>query len=191
MSLIDKFYHEIKYILLEYNSTLDLDIQYMSEYLKQCGKDLNITNNDLVQEYNTNMFKNEEIPYDKTLSDNISKIFYKPLAKKLHPDKNNNNSEEFIKINKAYEKNDYLTLFLYYYETKIDIKINNNIISHIKQKIVEKKQEIENIKKKFIGNGLYLMILKKNLFKNMLKINYKFFPFLLLFFLYLVYHNLV
>ena len=148
MSLIDKFYHEIKYILLEYNSTLDLDIQYMSEYLKQCGKDLNITNNDLVQEYNTNMFKNEEIPYDKTLSDNISKIFYKPLAKKLHPDKNNNNSEEFIKINKAYEKNDYLTLFLYYYETKIEINISNDIISLLKQKIVEKKQEIENIKKK-------------------------------------------
>ena len=38
MSLIDKFYHEIKYILLEYNSTLDLDIKYMSEYLKECGK---------------------------------------------------------------------------------------------------------------------------------------------------------
>ena len=71
----------------------------------------NITNNDLVEEYNTNMFKNE-IPYNKTLSDNISKIFYKPLAKKLHPDKNNNNSEEFIKINKAYEKNDYLSFIL-------------------------------------------------------------------------------
>jgi len=148
MFLIDKFYHEIKYILLEYNSTLDLDIQYMSEYLKQCGKDLNITNNDLVKEYNKNMFKNNEIPYAKNVSDNISKLFYKPLAKKLHPDKNNNNSEEFIKINKAYEKNDYLTLFIYYYEKKIDIKITNDIISHIKQKIVEKKQEIENIKKK-------------------------------------------
>tara|TARA_B110000114_G_C15060765_1_gene385279 strand:+ start:468 stop:986 length:519 start_codon:yes stop_codon:yes gene_type:complete len=148
MFKIDKFYHEIKYILLEYNSIIDLDIQYMSEYLKQCGKDLNITNNDLVQEYNKNMFKNEEIPYNKTLSDNISKIFYKPLAKKLHPDKNNNNSEEFIKINKAYEKNDYLTLFIYYYETKIDIKITNDIISHIKQKLIEKKEEIENIKRK-------------------------------------------
>ena len=111
MFLIDKFYHEIKYILLEYNSTVDLDIQYMSEYLKQCGKDLDITNNDLVKEYNKNMFKNNEIPYDKNVSDNISKLFYKPLAKKLHPDKNNNNSEEFIKINKAYEKNDYLTGF--------------------------------------------------------------------------------
>jgi len=148
MSLIDKFYHEIKYILLEYKSTLDLDIQYMSEYLKECGRDLNITNNDLVEEYNKNMFKNEEIPYNKTLSDNISKIFYKPLAKKLHPDKNNNNSEEFIKINKAYEKNDYLTLFLYYYETKIEINISNDIISLFKQKIVEKKEEIENMKKK-------------------------------------------
>jgi hypothetical protein len=148
MSLIDKFYHEIKYILLEYKSTLDLDIQYMSEYLKECGRDLNITNNDLVEEYNKNMFKNEEIPYNKTLSDNISKIFYKPLAKKLHPDKNNNNSEEFIKINKAYEKNDYLTLFLYYYETKIEINISNDIISLLKQKIVEKKEEIENMKKK-------------------------------------------
>ena len=148
MSLIDKFYHEIKYILLEYNSTLDLDIQYMSEYLKQCGKDLNITNNDLVQEYNTNMFKNEEIPYDKTLSDNISKIFYKPLAKKLHPDKNNNNSEEFIKINKAYEKNDYLTLFIYYYEKKINIKITNNILNIIQNEIEKKENEINNIKNK-------------------------------------------
>ena len=122
MSLIDKFYHEIKYILLEYNSTLDLDIQYMSEYLKQCGKDLNITNNDLVQEYNINMFKNEEIPYDKTLSDNISKIFYKPLAKKLHPDKNNNNSEEFIKINKAYEKNDYIFNYEEFKKNQLELK---------------------------------------------------------------------
>ena len=29
----------------------------MSEYLKECGKDLNITNNDLVEEYNTNILK--------------------------------------------------------------------------------------------------------------------------------------
>ena len=40
----------------------------------------------------------------KHVSDNISKLFYKPLAKKLHPDKNNNNSEEFIKINKDMKK---------------------------------------------------------------------------------------
>ena len=52
------------------------------------------------------MFKNNEIPYDKNVSDNISKLFYKPVAKVVHPDKNNNNSEEFIKINTAYEKND-------------------------------------------------------------------------------------
>lgn len=149
MSLIDKYYHEIKYILLEYESTLDLDIQYMSQYLTQCGENLNISNNDLVQEYNTNILKNDEIPYDKTLSDDISKIFYKPLAKKLHPDKNNNNkSEEFIKINKAYEKNDYLTLFLYYYETKIDINITTKIITELQKKIVEKKEFIEDIKNK-------------------------------------------
>lgn len=148
MFLIDKFYHEIKYILLEYNSTVDLDIQYMSEYLKQCGKNLNITNNDLVKEYNKNMFKNNEIEYDKNVSDNISKLFYKPLAKKLHPDKNNNNAEEFIKINKAYEKNDYLTLFIYYYEKQIKLNISNEIISLLKKKIVEKKEEIETIRNK-------------------------------------------
>ena len=36
---------------------------------------------------------------------------------------------------------------LYYYETKIEINISNDIINLLKQKIVEKKQEIENIKK--------------------------------------------
>ena len=37
---------------------------------------------------------------------------------------------------------------------KIEINISNDIISLFKKKIVEKK-EIENIKKKFIGNGHY------------------------------------
>ena len=148
MSTIDKYYHKIKYLILEYDNILLQDIQYMNDYLKYYGNDLNINNNNLVDKYNTELLKNDEIFYDKTEIDSISKLFYKPLAKLLHPDKNNNKSEEFIKINKAYEKNDYLTLFIYYYESKIDIKISNDIISHIKQKIVEKKQEIENIKKK-------------------------------------------
>ena len=148
MSTIDKYYHKIKYLILEYDNILLQDIQYMNDYLKYYGNDLNINNNNLVDKYNTELLKNDEIFYDKTEIDSISKLFYKPLAKLLHPDKNNNKSDEFIKINKAYEKNDYLTLFLFYYEKKINIKITNDILNIIKNEIEKKENEINSIKNK-------------------------------------------
>lgn len=148
MSTIDKYYHKIKYLILEYDTILLQDIQYMNDYLKYYGNDLNTNNNTLLDKYNTKLLKNDEIFYDKTEIDSISKLFYKPLAKLLHPDKNNNKSDEFIKINKAYEKNDYLTLFLFYYEKKINIKITNDILNIIKNEIEKKENEINSIKNK-------------------------------------------
>ena len=80
----------------------------------------------------------------------ISKLFYKPLAKKLHPDKNNNKSDEFIELNTAYSTSDYLTLFLFYYEKKMElntkITISVDIVNLLEKEIKKKENEINKLK---------------------------------------------
>ena len=51
MELYDKYYHKIKYILLEYNNTKNLDSYYMSKYLSESNTNLNLSNNELVNNY--------------------------------------------------------------------------------------------------------------------------------------------
>ena len=57
MSTIDKYYHKIKYLILEYDTILLQDIQYMNDYLKYYGNDLNTNNNNLLDKYNTKLLK--------------------------------------------------------------------------------------------------------------------------------------
>ena len=42
MSIIDTYYEKIKLLINEYENILQLDKEYMTEYLKHCGKDLQI-----------------------------------------------------------------------------------------------------------------------------------------------------
>ena len=98
MSIIDTYYQKIKSLIDEYNNILKLDKEYIAEYLHNCGKDLNVKNPDSINEINelinkntqnmsNSQYVNDEIYCSKSIADSISKLFYKPLAKLLHPDK--------------------------------------------------------------------------------------------------------
>ena len=63
----------------------------------------------------------------------------------MESDENEENND-FIKLNNAYENNDYLTLFLFHYENKIDIDITDEIIKMLDIEIQKKMQEIQKIK---------------------------------------------
>ena len=63
----------------------------------------------------------------------------------METDENEENND-FIKLNSAYESNDYLTLFLFYYENKIDVDITDEIIKILDIEIQKKMQEIQKIK---------------------------------------------
>ena len=52
MSLIDKYYYKIKYLILEFNNTIELDNKYMTEYLNSCANDLH--NSNLLEDKNNN-----------------------------------------------------------------------------------------------------------------------------------------
>ena len=159
MSIIDTYYQKIKSLIDEYNNILKLDKEYIAEYLHNCGKDLNVKNPDSINEINelinkntqnmsNSQYVNDEIYCSKSIADSISKLFYKPLAKLLHPDKKkNSNGDEFIKLNIAYEQKDYLTLFLFHYENKVKADITDEIIKILDVEIKKKIQEIATIKK--------------------------------------------
>jgi isocitrate dehydrogenase kinase/phosphatase len=152
MTIITKYYHKIKYLLIEYKTTLELDNTYMMQYLSSYGNELN---NSLINTYNNNILENDILENDileinKTIQNNTIKMLYKNLARKYHPDKNNNKSDEFITISKAYETNDFLTLFIYSYECNFydNKKINEDLIDVIEQEIKKKEEEINSIKNK-------------------------------------------
>jgi len=93
MSIIESYYQKIKNLITEYETILELDKEYMTEYLQHCGKDLNTINPEAIdniqqtQAFTQTKFVNDEIFCTKAIVDSISKLFYKPLAKLLHPDK--------------------------------------------------------------------------------------------------------
>ena len=146
MSLINKYYFKIKYLLLEYDNILELDNKYMREYLNKCGDQIE---NKLFDNNLVNTLESELISSEEKIIDNI-KLLYKNLAKKLHPDKNNNDSKKFIIINEAYKKKDFLTLFIYSYENKFYNKnnINEELILNLDNEINKKEKDIDNIKNK-------------------------------------------
>ena len=142
MYIIEKYYHKIKFILLEYKNTLELDNKYMSEYLNNCGKNIN----DKLADKPLN---NKEINSEKKIHTNTNiKNLYKNLARKLHPDKNSNTYNEFIEISKAYEEEDFLTLFIYSYENKQINTLDKNIIDLLDTEIINIENMITNIKNK-------------------------------------------
>ncbi len=202
MFMIEKYYHKIKYLLLEYKNTLDLDSKYMNEYLNKCGKDLNIEEpiieDNIDSEFNENIKINIEQNTKQTTEDSteqtkielesscdtdtnicpkllerIAKIFYRPLAKLLHPDKNNNKSDEFIELNTAYSTSDYLTLFLFYYEKKMElntkITISVDIVNLLEKEIKKKENEINNIKNKIHWQWIHSNELEKQFIQEYIK----------------------
>lgn len=161
MSLYDKYYYKTKYFLLEYSNTLELDVEYINKFMQGSIDNLRNNNVDILfkpdkKDNDTDSLGSiDDILEDDILeddnSDNISKIFYKSLSKKLHPDKNkDSNTDDFIKLNEAYHNNDYLTLFILYYETKIELELElpEDIFDLIEEKLLEKEEEIKLIKSK-------------------------------------------
>ena len=195
MFMIEKYYHKIKYLLLEYKNTLDLDSKYMNEFLQKYGKDLNIEEENIAEENiaenNMETLAEETIKLDTTqqqqqqqisntdinicpkILEKIAKIFYRPLAKLLHPDKNNNKSDEFIELNTAYHTSDYLTLFLFYYEKKMElntkITISVDIVNLLEKEINKKENEINNIKNKIHWKWIHSNELEKEFIHEYVK----------------------
>ena len=171
MSLINKYYFKIKYLLLEYNNILELDNKYMIEYLNNCGGELesNLINANLINN-NINILDKKSILNEDNNSNNI-KLLYKNLAKKFHPDKNNNDSNKFIIINEAYKNNDFLTLFIYIYKNKFYNKnnINEDLILYLDDEIDKKEKEINNIKNKIHWKWVNSNDLEKKIINNYIK----------------------
>lgn len=169
MSLINKYYFKIKYLLLEYNNILELDNKYMMEYLNNCGDELkgNLIDTNLI---NNNILDNKSILNEDNNSNNI-KLLYKNLAKKFHPDKNNNDSNKFIIINEAYKSNDFLTLFIYSYENKFYNKnnINEELILYLDDAIDKKEKKMNNIKNKIHWKWVNSNDLEKEILSNYIK----------------------
>lgn len=169
MSLINKYYFKVKYLLLEYNNILELDNKYMIEYLNNCGDELesNLIDTNLI---NNNLLDNKSVLNEDNNSNNI-KLLYKNLAKKFHPDKNNNDSNKFIIINEAYKNNDFLTLFIYSYENKFYNKdnINEELILYLDDEIDKKEKEMNNIKNKIHWKWVNSNDLEKEIINNYIK----------------------
>jgi hypothetical protein len=140
---MDKIYFKIKYILLEYDEILKLDKEYLSIFLNECINELNLNENNYTENNELINEQDEKIIY-KNVGNNDCKKLYKKLAKKLHPDKNPKKTEEFIKISKAYETNDFIKLFILCYENNIKLENINN--TFIENEIKKKENEITEIK---------------------------------------------
>ena len=144
---IDILYHKIKLLLLEYEDILKLDKDYMEIFLKEINTHLNLKNENFTNNQNENIFNEIGEKEIKNKKHGILCVeLYRKLSKKLHPDINKKSSDEFIKMSKAYEKNDYITLFLLSYENKIKKILNNDEINLINESITKKEQEINTIK---------------------------------------------
>ena len=90
--------NEIKEILLLYEEILELDKIYMSNFLR--SDNLNIKDKNIIDDNKKNNIENNLD--DKIECDVIDKRcikLYRKLAKLLHPDKNKNEIEIFIKYN--------------------------------------------------------------------------------------------
>ena len=115
MNKIKEFYNKIVSLNKEYENILELDKLYMEMFLKD---NQNILNNDTDNDINfINNSMNDEIPDCKNIFKDRKCIkLYRKLAKILHPDKNEKHKDLFIKMNKAYNNNEYIILFMYGYE---------------------------------------------------------------------------
>lgn len=148
MTNSENFYHKLKLLSLEYDDIIKLDEEYMKIFLEECISDLNLQKSDF--ENNSDNFFDEN---DEKQLKNINHSFYciqlyRKLAKILHPDKNKNSEEDFIKLSKAYEKDDFITLFILSYENNIKIHLSEQEIEFINLHIQKKENEMLDIKNK-------------------------------------------
>lgn len=154
---IEQLYYKIKLLLLQCEEIKQLDEKYMEIFLYELGDNLQLNEHDFsntssnVFEMNNNNNNNiEERTVNKSNHSNFCIQMYRKLAKILHPDKSyiDTKQEDFIKMSKAYETNDYITLFILSYENKVNITLSDNELELINTNIKNKEQEIETTQTK-------------------------------------------
>ena len=144
---IDILYHKIKLLLLEYENIQKLDKDYMEIFLNECNSNLNLKEDNFVSESKEQFYNELGEKQVNKVKHGLSCIkLYRKLAKKLHPDLSKTSSDDFIKMSKAYETNDYITLFLLSYEHKTKDILNDDEINLINESIKSKEEEINKIK---------------------------------------------
>ena len=159
---IEQLYYKIKLLLLQYEEIKQLDEKYIEIFLYELGNNLQLNEPDFLNtsssvfEMNNNI---EERTVNKSKHGNFCIQMYRKLAKILHPDKSNidtkqdksdidTKQDEFIKMSKAYETNDYITLFILSYENKVNINLSDNELELINTNIKNKEHEIETTQTK-------------------------------------------
>ena len=172
MNKIKEFYNKIVSLNEEYENILELDKLYMEMFLKDNQNILNNNTDNDIDFMNNSM--NDEISDCKNiLKDRKCIKLYRKLAKILHPDKNEKHKDLFIKMNKAYNNNEYITLFMYGYEFNVIDTLNEEEIITINKEIETKKKLIEDIINKIhwkwanCNNEIEKEILKTHIVNNL------------------------
>ena len=136
MNIINELYNKIVNLNKEYENIVELDKLYMELFLKENQNIINDTDDtDLIN----NIINNEICEKNSIIKDRKCIKLYRKLAKILHPDKNKEHKDLFIKMNKAYNNNDYIILFMYGYEFNIINTLNEEEIITINKEIEKNK----------------------------------------------------
>ena len=170
MNIINELYNKIVNLNKEYENIVELDKLYMELFLKENQNIINDTDDtDLIN----NIINNEICEKNSIIKDRKCIKLYRKLAKILHPDKNKEHKDLFIKMNKAYNNNDYIILFMYGYEFNIINTLNEEEIITINKEIEKKQKLIEDIINKIhwkwanCNNNIEKELLKTHIINNL------------------------
>ena len=173
MNIIKELYNKIVNLNTEYENILELDKLYMEIFLKENENIINNNNDDI--DFINNIIDDEMCKEKNIFKDRKCIKLYRKLAKLMHPDKNEKHKDLFIKMNKAYNNNDYIILFMYGYEFNIIEQLNEEEIMTINKEIEKKQKLIEDIINKIhwkwvnCNNNIEKELLKTHIINNLNK----------------------
>ena len=171
MNIIKELYNKIVNLNTEYENILELDKLYMEIFLKENENIINNNNDDI--DFINNIIDDEMCKEKNIFKDRKCIKLYRKLAKLMHPDKNEKHKDLFIKMNKAYNNNDYIILFMYGYEFNIIEQLNEEEIMTINKEIEKKQKLIEDIINKIhwkwvnCNNNIEKELLKTHIINNL------------------------
>jgi hypothetical protein len=149
---------KLKLLLKELN-LLETEEEYNNEFtshyrpifmkeIENSGEELPVSSGNTNSE-NTKKDKKFEVTEEE---EQKIKVIYRNIAKLCHPDKT---SDSYLigiysECQKAYEKNDLLTLYKISQKLMIDVDLNENDIFLLQRIVNEKKQELSYLKMSFL-----------------------------------------